>query len=386
MSFSTITDNTLAKKAMYGKGTNDNIQLDEICLRYKNKYINSYENAKSIKESIAKDGLIEPITLNDIAAYLTCSDNELIPSDARKYYEEMLNRGFKYFITTGHRRFFAYCSLATGEDIHTGDDMNGFYEEIKKAIEDNKYALEEGRYNDINKYTSIKAFIVKDNVKEERERYNVANLEQRITKDFEIIDNMIDEMKEDGAWDKCIEENKNNRIAKMSDRTVIDNLKRFNLASDIKTPEEARAKLYEIDASQIAGYYSDLNESISKYINDKRHKNISVKSIDKARKILDTLDPRLIEYIYSGRLEYNKAKELITFYDKIDKSEIDDVCEKIKNRQFDYSKEKAKYTNKEIKRKVPMSEKDLINLLKDVYFKKISIEDAKKKLESLNLW
>ena len=379
------TNGMLAKQAMTGKGNNDNIPLNEICLRFKNKYINGYEDANSIRESIKKDGLIEPITVNDINSYLKSADVNQLSKEARSYYEQKVHEGFKYFITTGHRRFYAYCSLAVGRDIHSMEDMDQFYKDIAEVLERNKVAIEEGDYSSINKYASIKAFVVKDSVKEERERYNVANLDQRITKDFEIIDNMIDEMKEDGEWDRVIQTNKEARVVKMSDRTVLDNLKRLGLAGDIKTPQEARKRLMSVKAEDISGYYSDLNQSIARYIKEKRHKNVSVQSVDKTRKILETLDNRLVNYIYSGDLEYRNAIDMLSYYDKIKPSEIDSVCQKIKNKKYDFSKEKAKYLNKPSRRKVPMSEKDWIKLFNQLFDGEITLKDEIKKLEDLDL-
>ena len=379
------TNNMLAKQAMAGKGIRDSIPLNEICLRYRNKYINSYDDAESIKQSIEKDGLIEPITVNDIDAYLKSSDNESLSTEAKSYYVLKLSEGFKYFITTGHRRFFAYCSLAIGRDIHGAVDMDEFYEDFKKVAEANTQAVANGDFASMNKYASIKAFVAKDNVKEERERYNVANLDQRITKDFEIIDNMIDEMREDGELEKIINENKVNRIKLMSDRTVMDNLKRLNLANSIKTSEEARDVLMSVEASSLAGYHSDLNLSISNYIKEKRHKNVSVQSVDKARKILETLDHRLIDYIYSGNLEYKNAIDMLSYYDKISVEELDDICEQIKNRTYDPLKTKKKYSTKPIKKKIPMSEKDWVNMFKKIFAGEMSLDEAKEMLESLNL-
>ena len=385
------TNNMLAKKAMSGEGSRKSvvpgIPLSEICVRYKNKYIIGYEDSTSIKESIEKDGLIEPITINEIEAYLNSKDIDLLANEARQYYNERLERGFRYFITTGHRRFYAYCSLAVDRDIHSAEDLDDrFYDEIKEIIKKNDAAAEEGDYAGMNKYASIKAFIVRDSVEEERERYNVANLDQRITKDFEIVDNMIDEMKEKGIYDQAIDENKTLRIGKMTDRAVMDNLKKLGIAtSGIKTAEEAKEKLMNADPSDLPGYQSDLNTSISKYIYDTRRKKIAVTSVNRSRKILETLDRRLIEFIYSGRLEYKNAIDMLSYYNKLSKADINDICKQIKSGEFNPSATKAKYSDKEEKRKIPLSGKDWELMVRQMIDGSLSIEEAKKKLKSLNL-
>ena len=103
-----------AMNTMAGKGSRDNIALDKICFRAINKYINSQDEAKSILNSIKKEGLIEPITVNEISSFLECDDVNLLPTKEREYYLEKQKEGFEYFITTGHRRFRAVCCLAIG--------------------------------------------------------------------------------------------------------------------------------------------------------------------------------------------------------------------------------------------------------------------------------
>ena len=48
---------TIGIQAMSGRGERPELPLNEICLRAVNKYINNYDEARSLKESIEKDGL-----------------------------------------------------------------------------------------------------------------------------------------------------------------------------------------------------------------------------------------------------------------------------------------------------------------------------------------
>lgn len=56
-------------------------------------------------------------------------------------------------------------------------------------------------FRSINKYLRIKINVVKDNFWKERKRYNSANLDQRAVIDFKIVDNAIDNMKEEVVKD-----------------------------------------------------------------------------------------------------------------------------------------------------------------------------------------
>ena len=79
---------TIGIQAMSGKGERPELPLNEICLRAVNKYINNYDEARSLKESIEKDGLIEPITVNEISTFLKSKDIDDLPKDEKEYYEK----------------------------------------------------------------------------------------------------------------------------------------------------------------------------------------------------------------------------------------------------------------------------------------------------------
>lgn len=372
---------TIGIQAMSGKGERPELPLNEICLRAVNKYINNYDEARSLKESIEKDGLIEPITVNEISVFLKSKDIDDLPKDEKEYYENRLNQGFKYFVTTGHRRFRAYCSLALGKDVHTDEEVENFYNAFSEVLENSRKAEQEGRFADINKYCSIKCFIAKDNVAQENARYNRSNLDQRRIQDFEIVDNIIDEMTSNGKLYALLEENKIAKIKSMSDRAVKDTLNRIAPEKTYTTIDEARSTLLELDASLFPGYQSTCNQVISDYIQETKSKKISASSIKQARRVLTTLDRDYIKLIYEGYLPYKTSIDLLTIYDKIDK---DEIYKQIKDGTFDIKKEKDKYIEKQPKI-VSISNSELIEDIVAVKKGKKTIDEVYNKLKSLNL-
>lgn len=372
---------TIGIQAMSGRGERPELPLNEICLRAVNKYINNYDEARSLKESIEKDGLIEPITVNEISVFLKSKDIDDLPKDEKEYYENRLNQGFKYFVTTGHRRFRAYCSLALGKDVHTDEEVESFYTAFSEVLENSRKAEQEGRFADINKYCSIKCFIAKDNVAQENARYNRSNLDQRRIQDFEIVDNIIDEMTSNGKLFALLEENKIAKIKSMSDRAVKDTLNRIAPEKTYTTIDEARSTLLELDASLFPGYQSTCNQVISDYIQETKSKKISASSIKQARRVLTTLDRDYVKLIYEGYLPYKTSIDLLTIYDKIDK---DEIYKQIKDGTFDIKKEKDKYIEKRPKI-VSISNSELIEDIVAVKKGKKTIDEVYNKLKSLNL-
>ena len=379
-----------AMNTMAGKGSRDNIALDKICFRAINKYINSQDEAKSILNSIKKEGLIEPITVNEISSFLECDDVNLLPAKEREYYLEKQKEGFEYFITTGHRRFRAVCCLAIGIEEFPEDEKE-FYEKFRSVKKQSEEALLEGNPELANKYCSIRCFVANDNVKTERERYNSSNLEQRRIQDFEIVDNVIDDLKITGKWDEFIEENKNRKIDSMSDRAVRDNLQKMN-KTQYKTMEEARKLLKEIPAELITGYNSELNNAIIKYVQETKSKKLSKASVNFARKILETFDEEMISLIYSGKLEYKKAITMLSYYSEIDEDGLRRMKDSIKKRTFNYRTAERDYVPKktegvlkkesdEITTKKNLSKKELVKLIYEVQKQNITIDQLVKMIE-----
>lgn len=375
--------NTVGIKAMSGQGERNSLPLNEICPRAVNKYINDYNEALSMKQTIEKDGLIEPITVNEISEFLKNKDVDKLPKEEKEYYLQKQKEGFKYFITTGHRRFRAFCSLAVGYDVHDNNDMNKFYKDFKKILEDSNKALESGDYSKMNKYCSIKAFIAKDSVEQEKERYNRSNLDQRRIQDFEIVDNILDEMRTNGELEKLRDSIKETKINGMSERAVKDNLNNLLPDYSYKTLEEGKEELKKLDASSFAGYQGSLNNGISEYIFNTKHKKISSSGIKFARGILETFEPRFVELIYNGKLGYKNAITLLSYYNKI--RDKDKLYEDISNNNYDFLKEKQKYANKKMTKK-NISNSELLFYIKQIKNGKLTIDEVYQKLVNLGIY
>lgn len=367
-------------QAMKNEGEKPELPLNQICLRAQNKYINDFDEAASLKESILKDGLIEPITVCDIEEFLKNDDIYRLPTEDYEYYKKQLERGFKYFIITGHRRFRAYCSLAVGHEVHFDTDVDSFYEEFEEIYKRDAEAIESGHFENRNKFCSIKCFVVKDTVKQEASRYNNSNLDQRKIQDFEIVDNIIDEMKAEGVYDKEIQQNHCDKVDSMTERTIINTFKRLELPQNYKTLSEAKEVLKNIDPNLLPGYNDALNKSIMNYIKDKKSKKVSVSAVNLSRKIIETFEKRYIKLIYDGVLTFKNAIDLLTYYDKIDK---DDTYNKIVSGEYNFKEEKKKHSPNIQKNKLTMV--DVGNYARKLKDGAISIEEFCKILEQNNI-
>lgn len=226
--FGDMVKETLAFKSIKGEGDiTGSIYykgLNKICVRFQNKYINNIDKHRSLKESIRANGLIEPIVVVEIDEYLPSSDNE----EERLYLKEMQRKGCEYFISSGHRRFKAYASLCLSRDIYTDEDLDVLYsEEFAKILREKESEVinVNNLFDDTPDWTTIPCKIV--SLENESAIYNDSNTTQREITAFEIVDNAIDEMKQNGTWMSMVEFVKCNRVDSMTDRAVKDNIKKL---------------------------------------------------------------------------------------------------------------------------------------------------------------
>ena len=163
--------------------------------------------------------------------------------------------GGRFELVSGHRRFKAYASVAMGKDYYTDADL----EELYTDAFDEKYNEWKNRPIDLNNIFSeeetswfeIPAKIISD--ENEDAVYNDSNTTQREITAFEIIDNSMDEMKNNGTWEQLIEKIKSERVNSMTDRAVRDNVKNLIANGILEEPsskkiEELRAVLLNVDA------------------------------------------------------------------------------------------------------------------------------------------
>ena len=355
---------TLAFQTMSGEvettSTITHIAICNICCRYQNKYINNIDKHKSLKDSIRVNGLIEPIIVLEIDSYL---QEKRDPGEV-SYLEGMKALGCKYFISSGHRRFKAFASLAAERDIYSDEDVEYLYtEEFHEKYEKWKNrtksieALMSGE--DDEAWFEIPSKII--SYGNEVAIYNDSNTTQREITSFEIIDNAIDELKKDGKWDEIVENVKIKRIESMSDRAVRDNIKLLVQKGIIDDPgttkiEELRNALEQVDIAYIPGTENILNKDLAEIISNKKQRDISVASVKVTRQITEKFSPKMIKCIYDGKLSFRNAKELLPVYDELD---VDEAVWQIQNDSFEIDKAKRK-------RKIKFTERQLIDLIYDI--------------------
>lgn len=365
---------TLAFKSFAGElpttSTINHIPLNQICVRYQNKYINNIDKHNSLKNSIKANGLIEPIIVIEIDSYLTKNDND----EENEYLRKRKEKGCEYFISSGHRRFKAYASVAMGKDYYTDADL----EELYTDAFDEKYNEWKNRPIDLNNIFSeeetswfeIPAKIISD--ENEDAVYNDSNTTQREITAFEIIDNSMDEMKNNGTWEQLIEKIKSERVNSMTDRAVRDNVKNLIANGILEEPnskkiEELRAVLLNVDAKYIPGLDGPLNKEIAAYIMERKQRNVSASSVNYTRKIIEKFSKDMIQTIYDGHMSFREAKELLSTYDTIDE---ESVIKKIREGTFTPEKSGPKYN------KIKYSERQLIDFIYDIKNGKRTAEEV----------
>lgn len=148
----------------------EEIPLNEICERYKNRFIINPKKNRELRESINNIGLREPLNVVKISNYIP-RDNE-----EEDYLETMSSYGCKYFVSSGHRRYRALVSNAIEKDINKRSDLIDFYnliDELKKEGKDPYSVLSEDTTTD-NKWFA-KCIVVDSFRDEEKERRSYAD-------------------------------------------------------------------------------------------------------------------------------------------------------------------------------------------------------------------
>jgi hypothetical protein len=298
------TSKTYLEEITEGNSKSDieEIPLNQICERYKNRFIINPKRSEELIESIKAVGLREPLNVVKIEGYVA-RDNE-----EDEYLRTMEEYGCKYFISSGHRRFRALISIASGKQIASRRDIIDFYKDTAalKGTEADPYAVLK---NDGETTIWYAKCIVVDNFEsEEKERrsYSDTNTTGRAgSSSFELVGLAIDNI--------LIESGK--------------------------------------DISQIQ--YIDLQE----YIRDKFSVNVPTKTIANNLTIFRGADENLLETIYEGKLTVKDAKVLIPAYKNIDdEEEKEKIISAIWNGKFSVKeykereqKPKQSYTREQVK-------------------------------------
>lgn len=354
------------------------IYVSDICPRFENKYIGNIDKAKSLRESIKKAGLIEPINVVNIEAYLKNRFNdssELNDKQAaeKKYLEEMSEMGAKYFISSGHRRFKAYISNTLDKDIYTDSEWLEAYSGLKKTCDDLKAgAIYSGSLKkkgvakvevENEELYKIPCIVESKNFDKETLFYNDSNTTQRELTGFEIIVNTIDEMKSTGYWDEKIKELTSKRVDDMTDRKVKervnDLIKRgvINKNSVTLSVDELREVLKGLDYEHIPGIEKNINQMVVEYVAENKQRKVSASNVNYTRKITETFSDKMLEAVYSGRLSYRDATSLLPVYDELD---IDETLKKINEGTFVIKGVVKKQTS------VKFTSRQLVDLIYDI--------------------
>ena len=372
--FGKLAKNTIAFQNLTG---NSNASADveyrplnEICGRYNNKYINNSDKAKSLEQSIRENGLIEPIVIVDIDDYLS---RNIATPDEVTYLLDKKKIGVKYFISSGHRRFKAYVSIALNRSILTNEELDNFYEDFRKLydeyLDEKDYALINGEELPEGRWFKIASKITKLDESNENAVYNDSNTTQRELTAFELVVNVIDEVKLNGKWDGWNEEIKLKKINSMKQfqlRTKYEELRSKGLVESVDTVGEAkqidekrRTLMKSINYQHFTGLDSEVNQLLCDYIKDTKQRIVSKTVVNYSRKVLEVFDKRLINSIFDGKLTFKEAKELLPVYSKIN---IDEIINELYNDSFEIKK----YTNVKVRNQTKYSNSELIELIYDI--------------------
>lgn len=381
MNFGEKASKSLGFKALKNDGFRSDeikyIPLNQICCRYQNKYISDVDKTKVLMKSIADNGLIEPIVIIDIDNYLK---NVNMNKDERNYLQDKLNNGFKYFISSGHRRYKASCSNVINKVINTDDELDDFYKEYKDIFESDKKKVEKS-FLDGNPIENDSKLYIACNILEndfselnEASIYNESNTTQREITGFEITVNMIDELKRLNLWNNAIQNIRIKRINEMSERSLKDKAKQLNLPSDMSIGDIRSALINDHQTSYISGFEGELNKYIADYIESNTKRIISISNIKQTRMIIERFDKRIIDCIFAGQISFKDCKALLAVYNDVD---VEDLLYKIKSGKFNVED----YLVKKERKSEVLRKNDVLSILYDLKLGKISINDAILKVE-----
>lgn len=365
------------------------IPVEEICPRFENKYIANSDKAKSLIESIRSAGLIEPINIISIEKYLAYRNFAPGQKNGNEepelaYLQEMSQKGIKYFISSGHRRFKAYISITLGSEIITDDEWLNNYEALKSvctaARESTLKAMFTGvEDGDIDeKWITIPAIVIQEDLEKESAFYNDSNTTQRELTGFEIIVNSIDEMIKNNDWNTMISAVVSERVDQMTDRKTrerVNDLVKANVVNKKyvgASVEEQKALLKSLDPTYIPGTESVINQKIVEYIKNKKQRSVSASNVNYTRKVLETFDKRLVQQIYDGKLTFKIAKTILPVYHEID---VENTIEQVSNGNFKIESVKKGRT------KVQYTSRQLIDLIYDVRNGKKTLDEVIKLIE-----
>ena len=343
------------------------IPINEICCRSTNMYVDKQDAAESLKKSIKNLGLIEPIIVIEIDEY------KKQMGDSRKdeidYLTSMQEKGCKYFISSGHRRFKAFISLALNRDMYPGNQIDYLYsQETADAIRQfyaNRMQGFINGYKDEYRFYMIPCKVEKKLIENEDEFYNQSNTTQRELSNYEVIINTIYQLDRNGLLNQYKDYAKKQVIDSLSPRMLNEWTVGFIKDGTIdrgdvqraKSDEEKRELLYALPFEKISKTKKILAQKISDFIADDSGRNITAAKIAQTQLMLEQINNLsnlcgydIMSLVYAGEMNFNEAIELSSIYDNemfSDKGKE----EKLKEELYEHlinPLEKAREENQEI--------------------------------------
>ena len=308
------------------------IPINEICCRSTNMYVDKQDAAESLKKSIKNLGLIEPIIVIEINEYKKQMGESR--KDETDYLTLMEEKGCKYFISSGHRRFKAFISLALNRDMYPGNQIDYLYSQetadaIHQFYTDRMQGFING-YKEEYRFYMIPCKIEKKLIENEDEFYNQSNTTQRELSNYEVIINTIYQLNRNGTLEQYKDNAKKQVIDSLSPRMLNEWIGGFVKEGNIDradaqkalSEEEKRELLYLLPFEMIGKTKKILAQQISDFIADDSGRNISANKIVQTQLMMEQVNnlSKLCNYdimslVYAGEMNFKEAIDLSSVYD-----------------------------------------------------------------------
>ena len=310
------------------------IPINQICCRSVNKYVDKQDGAESLKRSIKSLGLIEPIIVIRIDEYKE-KIKDLSEEDLQ-YLTQMEELGCKYFISSGHRRFKAFISLALKRDMYPGNQIMNLYSEdtaskIQEYYDQRAEGFPDGFKAEYAFY-EIPCKIEKRLIENENDFYNQSNSTQRELTNYEIIINAIDSLKTSGqmkeyetaAVNKVVDELSPRKTTEWLNNYVKEGLLEKKQVNSLDNEEQKKELLKTIPVESVGKTKNVIAQLISEYIANDSGRNISpakigatVTMLEQIERLQEYINYDLMSYVYAGEMNFNEAFEISRITEKL---------------------------------------------------------------------
>lgn len=310
------------------------IPINQICCRSVNKYVDKQDGAESLKRSIKSLGLIEPIIVIRIDEYKE-KIKDLSEEDLQ-YLTQMEELGCKYFISSGHRRFKAFISLALKRDMYPGNQIMNLYSEdtankIQEYYDQRAEGFPDGFKAEYAFY-EIPCKIEKRLIENENDFYNQSNSTQRELTNYEIIINAIDSLKTSGqmkeyetaAVNKVVDELSPRKTTEWLNNYVKEGLLEKKQVNNLDNEEQKKELLKTIPVESVGKTKNVIAQLISEYIANDSGRNISpakigatVTMLEQIERLQEYINYDLMSYVYAGEMNFNEAFEISRITEKL---------------------------------------------------------------------